>query len=137
MCLSVQDSASAHVCHAPRLLRAAEGVQARPAYLKGPTSPPLAGTSGAMLLGGCRPGPIPLTPCKKRPSDPSDLVGLGHTGAVCAAPGLHPLQPSTPGIGLAVDHPEDCPGTMDEQRTEIAVPALGHPEWCCLPTRGM
>ena len=71
------------------------------------------------------------------PSDPRSFICLGHTSAVHASSGFDPLEPATPAIRFAIDHPEDRAGTMDEQRTEITIPALGHPEQRCFPARGM
>jgi len=71
------------------------------------------------------------------PGDPSRLIGLGHAGAVHPTPGFDPWEPATPGIRVAIDPPEDRAGTMDEQRTKIAVPPLRHPEQRRLPARGM
>ena len=80
---------------------------------------------------------IAVTFRQQGPGDPGRLIGLGDTGAVRPTPGFDPLEPSTPGIGFAIDHPQDRAGAMDEEGTEIAIPALRHPEQCGLPARGM
>ena len=49
--------------------------------------------------------------CQQGPSDPGRLIGLGHAGAVYPTPGFDPLEPATPGIRFAINHPEDRSST--------------------------
>jgi hypothetical protein len=48
------------------------------------------------LRAGAGWGPILFAPHEARPGDPGRFVRPGHTGAVCATLGLHPLPPLIP-----------------------------------------